>query len=528
MDGNFLLRPRNRGVVMSRRRPPAPSRRQAGRRATIEPVSTMDRPSKRQRAPNRLDQSEISDTDFNPNISRFLGSSPGEASGDICNLRSLPPLPVNANVSGPWQLHPLNQLNTMATLSAVRPVIPISAFRIGNVLGGCFPIHPQIPSQIILRNPVDYRSNSVAQYSNGIQQEGPSIFAGSSIGLAYSDQSRLGATLNSFSFPTAAGRDSFDAHAAQLLPATRDLSSVQCARSMMQPPPSSRDHISQSARLMSHPSMLSSIAGSALLHNKTAIPSSHTTMMQPNVSIQDLKNVDPDMDRARDEALKTAEADRARFRREQRRKWICGDVLMFPELNETSILRFLRESRAFCTISRLKVPVNFEENVSVETAASMQSNRNPAGSRTPSICAQQYLFKFKECLAILLELELDAHKWYSSAATPYFEELGCRLEEQLRDLHTLSGVDYQFAGTWLAESLTSPDKRQVRPTWRPLRLRLRICSRRLRRCRDRQCAQEILRAGGERWRGQSDRPDTFCSHAVEPFHRVLSQHAQWR
>jgi hypothetical protein len=180
-------------------------------------------------------------------------------------------------------------------------------------------------------------------------------------------------------------------------------------------------------------SLNSALQTSAYLDPRAAVPGN---VMQPMISIQNLRNIDPEMDRARDEALKTAEADRARLRREQRQKWTYGDVLAFPELKDSSALRSLRSSRAFCAITGLKV--NFDEGDSGSDAAAPPS-RKPAGSQPASQGADAPLYQFKKSMAVLLELEIDARKWYGAAAAPYFEDLGHALERRLGLLRHSTG-----------------------------------------------------------------------------------------
>ena len=163
-----------------------------------------------------------------------------------------------------------------------------------------------------------------------------------------------------------------------------------------------------------------------------SVPAAHPLI--PDISIQHLRNIDPEMDRARDEALKTAEADRARFRREQRRKWICGDVLAYPELAGSSVLQGLRACAPFCALSCIQVQLEDDTAAASPSPSTSTGADHPPASDPRPVPTHRPLFGLKRDLAVLLELELDARKWYGTAAAPYFEELGCRLEQHLRGL----------------------------------------------------------------------------------------------
>jgi hypothetical protein len=201
------------------------------------------------------------------------------------------------------------------------------------------------------------------------------------------------------------------------------------AGSGLNPPPSLNSLLcGWSSHMQGNPAASAGSVGTSVAHRAPAA-----------TPIQELRNIDPEMDRARDEALKTAEQDRARLRREQRHRWVCGDVLSLPELAESPLLRSVRACPSFRAICRIEV--DYEEppgppaGAAAGTAGARPAKR-PAARRSSG---EKGVLEVKQKLAGLLELEADARKWYGTLAGPYFEELGRRVAHEFRRAPPASG-----------------------------------------------------------------------------------------
>jgi hypothetical protein len=137
-------------------------------------------------------------------------------------------------------------------------------------------------------------------------------------------------------------------------------------------------------------------------------------------NIQAVVNIDPEMDRAREDALRTAEADKARAREQRLRNWAVTDLFAAPASTLTPFLAGL----AGCPAVR-----------SAYRRAAAGGDGAEAGAA------------LRGAVARILELEAQAGRWYGAeTARPFFEEAADLLAAALDGPADEAGIDDDDGG----------------------------------------------------------------------------------
>jgi len=154
------------------------------------------------------------------------------------------------------------------------------------------------------------------------------------------------------------------------------------------------------------------------------------------------------IDQVREQALITAKEERERRAREQRSRWVCGNVLSAEvmkedELETSTLLSHLKRKRHFEGAAGIKVTAeeaaahNATHNSSPGKAQRVGGAGGGGGKGGGMEAVATKIVYFKSCVADLLELEKRLVKWYPKQCEALLEEVAQRL---CAALDTASGM----------------------------------------------------------------------------------------